>query len=382
MSFLTVFLGLVFIILIHELGHFLSAKFFGIKVEEFGFGFPPRLFGKKIGETIYSLNWIPFGGFVRISGELPSDNLPSEIIPEEKNNSADSKMEIDIFKKSISEEGIEIMEEKITFSENPALSEKSREFNKQKIWKRAVVISAGVIFNIISAWFLFSLIFMVGAPTSVIVAEVLPSSPAEIAGLLKGDKIVDFESSEKFIYFLAENEGKSVSLKVQRGEEFFNLSVLSRANAAPSEGRIGASLVDSGIPKSSFFGSFLESAKFTASSVVYIISSFFSLLKNLFTGGGFNVVGPVGIFSIASVVAESGFLYIIHLVGMISLNLAVLNILPFPALDGGRLIFLLAEKIKGSPLPAKFEILSNAIGFSLLILLMVLVSIRDVSNLF
>lgn len=380
-TFLTVFFGLFFIIIIHELGHFLSAKFFGVKVEEFGLGFPPRLYGKKIGETIYSINWIPFGGFVKILGELP------EVEKDEKEQTAplspENKIEIDILKESVSEDGISVLEEKIIISkENSQSIKKSVRFNEQKIWKRATVISAGVIANVIFAWLLLSSIFMVGAKSAILVGSVSPSSPAESAGLLAGDRILDFENSEKFISFLAENEGKNVSLKVERKGETLTLSVFSRKNVAPGEGRIGASLVDTGIEKTSFLRSFSESAKFTFSSVVSIFSAFALMLKNIFTGVVPDVVGPVGIFNLASVVGQNGFLYIVHLLSIISLNLAVLNILPFPALDGGRLLFLLIEKIKGAPLSPKFEVVANAAGFSLLLLLMVLVTISDLIRLF
>jgi len=347
MSYLVIIIGLVIIILVHELGHFLSAKFFGVKVEEFGVGFPPRIWGKKIGETLYSLNWIPFGGFVRIAGELPDSGL---------NKDPDS---------------------------NPVSPEdKKRLFSSQKIWKRSAVISAGVIMNVISAWVLFSFIFIIGVPSSVIVTDISPDSPAATAGIMPGDKILNFADSSSFISFLDANAGQVVSFQINRSGENMNLSVLSRANVSPSVGHIGAALVDSGIPKSSFLGSFYESAKFTASSIYFIILAFFSIFQSLFAGVAPNVVGPIGIFSIASVVSKSGFIYIIHLVGLISLNLAVLNILPFPALDGGRLAFLLAEKIKGSPLPPKFELWTNAVGFSLLILLMALVTTHDLLRLF
>jgi len=332
-----VIIGLVLLIIIHELGHFSSAKWLKVKVDEFGIGFPPKVWAKKVGETIYSLNLIPFGGFVRIFGEMPGEEIADE--------------------------------------------DKKRSFTAQAIWKRAIIISAGVVANIITAWLVFSVIFMIGTASVIFVNSVDENSPASEAGLLSGDTIIGFDTSDQFISFLDTNKETPVELKILREEQELTLIATPRPNSNTGKGELGISILEGGIPKQSFFQSFIASAKFTFSTLLALLMMFGIIIRDLLTGSVPDVVGPVGIFSFASQVGQSGIIYLAHLIGMISLNLAILNILPFPALDGGRLLFLFAEKIKGSPLPQKFEIWANALGFLILVFLMVLVTIRDVGNL-
>lgn len=335
-------IGLSLLILLHELGHFLAAKFSGLLVHEFGFGFPPRLFKKKIGETVYSLNLLPFGGFVRIHGETRTEG------------------------------------------EGESQVSAARNFAMQPAWRRALVLVAGVLMNVLAGWFIFSALFWVGIPQAVVVAEVLPNTPAAAAGFRANDVLIDFVDGPSFQEAVVASAGKETAFRVRRGEEVLTLSATPRSEAPEGEGRLGLRFTETGLPRTSFIEGFGKGFMQAMRVLGAIFVSFGELVKSIFTDRSAlsQVVGPVGIFRVAAASADQGLAYLFQLIALISLNLAVLNVLPFPALDGGRLLFLLIEKIKGSPLSPKREQLANAIGFSLLIVLMVLVTVRDVVKLF
>jgi regulator of sigma E protease len=332
--------GISLLILIHELGHFLAAKWFGLLVHEFGIGFPPRLFGKKIGETLYSVNALPFGGFVRIHGEKP-EYEKEKLIPE-------------------------------------------RSFAYRKIWKRALIIGAGVIMNFVLGWAVISMVFMIGTPTAIFITHVGENTPAREAGLMAGDAVLGFETSDAFTSFIAEGKGKEISLTILRGGEEIEILTTPRLTHPKDEGALGIGFTEAGQERLGFFQSISAGFMTSVTMIAAICIALFNLLVGIFTGGaaleGF--VGPVGIFQVANQTAQFGLVYLLQLIGLISLNLAVLNILPIPALDGGRLMFLLIEKIKGSPISAKREMVINATGFIILLLLMVLITARDVIQLF
>ncbi len=332
---LIVFFGLVALILIHELGHFLAAKIFGVRVDEFGIGFPPRLWGRKIGETLYSLNLIPFGGFVRIWGESPLDSP-----------AADSR----------------------------------RSFSRQAPWKRALMLSAGVAFNVVAGWLIISFVFLVGSGSIISVYSVNPNSPAA-ADIAAGDIILNFSSVPDFIEFIDSHRGQTINLALRRDGRDLSVSVAPRLSPPEGEGALGVSLVDSGLPAASFGSNFLQAALYTASLLAAIFWGLIGIIGNVLSGLSPELIGPVGVFGVAAAVGREGMIFVLHLLAVISLNLAIFNLLPFPALDGGRLIFLLAEKIKGSPLPPRFETYTNALGFALLVLLMVSVTVRDITSL-
>ncbi len=337
MDILIVLVGISLLILIHELGHFLAARKFGITVEEFGFGFPPRLFAKKIGETLYSINLLPFGGFVRLFGENQWDATGS--------------------------------------------GEARASFFKQSAWKRSAVIVAGVAMNFILGWWLMSVIFMVGTPRVVMIAEVLADSPAATAGILAQDQIKGFGKASDFVALINQSRGKEINFSVLRNGQEIAITATPRVSG---EGALGVAVVDAGIEKLSILAALWEGLRAAVSIVVGIVVAFANLLWGLVTQGRLLIdfVGPVGIFGVASQAGSMGFVYLIQLLALISLNLAVLNILPFPALDGGRFLFILIEKIKGSPLRPEFERSANAVGFLLLLLLVISVTIRDVVRLF
>jgi regulator of sigma E protease len=358
---LLILAGLVLLIVGHEAGHFFAAKAMKMKVEEFGFGFPPRIFawrpkgtlrqaqGEALrqakSETEYSLNWLPFGGFVRIAGEserLLDDGEKLEALPPE---------------------------------------EKKRLFMFQAPWRRSVVILAGAAANFLLGWLLLSGVFMAGTAPTLDVYQVQAGSPAEAAGIRAGDVIQNFKTAEEFISYTGDNRGREVAIEVRRGGETLTFKVVPRVSTAPGEGPVGivfAGIVGREPPAA------LKDGLYAAGHIARLtLSAFYEMLKGIITTGRVpeGIVGPVGIFAVAAESAKAGVLNFLQLLAFISVNLAVLNLIPFPALDGGRFVFILAEKLRGSPVPRKIEAWVNGVGFAFLILLMLVVTFRDVVKL-
>lgn len=340
-----VIVGLSLLILAHEAGHFFAAKYFKLKIDEFGFGFPPRAFAWKRGETEYSVNWLLFGGFVKIRGERDHLDVRDGTI---------------------------------------ASAEVARgNYAYQKAWRRAIIIAAGVLVNFFLGWFLLVAVYAVGAPPVVVISGVEAGSPAETVGLKSGDIVVGHTNVDDFISFITENRGTKVTVTVLRGAKKMFFEVVPRSEVGENQGALGVVLQNGGIEaqpihKAVWFG-FVHSLRIVAMTV----QGLGSLVKGIVTTGGISsdVVGPVGIFSLAHQVGAIGVIYLIQLVSLISLNLAVINLIPFPALDGGRLLLIAVEKLKGSPISRRTEIAVNTLGFVLLILLMVVITVRDIVRL-
>lgn len=316
-------------------------------MEEFGFGFPPRIAAKKIGETEYSLNWLPFGGFVRVHGEKTSE-----------------------FEGGSSEE-------------KPLIKE--RAFAYQSAWTRFVIVGAGVAINFLFGWFLLSIVFFVGSPQSVIVSEVLSQTPGAMAGMMEGDKLVGFTSGDEFIDYITQHRGEEIVLKIERSGKEVEIAVTPRVNPPGEEGALGIAVSDMGFAKVGLWQSIVDGLTTAVITTGEIFLAIILLIADLFkTGGDLSegVVGPIGILGVASQLANIGYIYLLQLLALISLNLAVLNILPIPALDGGRILFLIIEKIKGAPITRKRELLANAISFSVLFVVMILITVRDIVRLF
>lgn len=353
------------LVFVHELGHFVMAKRASMKVEEFGFGFPPRLFGIKKGETIYSINWIPFGGFVKIFGEDGEHR------------------------------------------DNP------RSFGAGKASTRAGVIVAGVVMNLILAIFLLiignAVGLRVGLPDQqadltdnislkakdikIQIIQIAGNSPAEKAGLrvldeLAGVKVMgeikNFKTIASVQDFINSNRGQEIILEIKRGNEISEKHITPRLNPPPQEGALGIQLATTGVVKYPWHQAIYKGFVDTYYIIQGVAFGYGMIIKNIFTTGkaGIELSGPVGIAMITGQAARIGFAYLIQLVALLSINLAVLNIIPFPALDGGRLLFIVIEKIKGSPVPKKIEGVVNTIGFALLLLLMFYVTTKDVLKFF
>ena len=352
---LIVIIGLSILILGHEAGHFFAAKWFGLKVDEFGFGFPPRLFvwkpfdkaqGKK-GETEYSFNWLPFGGFVKIAGE--NGEFGDDLGPN-----------------------------------RDTVPNKERYFFAQPAWKRSVIILAGVVINFIIGWFIISGVLMVGTPRGVVIEQVMPGSPAEQSGLLSRDVLVGYMVSSDFISYVAEHKGEEIEVLVRRGGKEVPIKVIPRVEVPKNEGALGVSLLDAGMapmnPAQALTGGFERAILISWLTLV----AFLGLLQQLLFQGILppDVVGPIGIFGVAQDTGQLGLIYLFQLIALISLNLAVINLLPFPALDGGRFFMIVLEKIKGSPISRKTETIVNGVGFVFLLLLMVVITVHDIGKWF
>lgn len=362
MSILIFIIILAILILAHEFGHFIVAKKSGVRVDEFGLGFPPKLYGKKYGETEYTINAIPFGGFVKIFGENPDD-------------------------------------------ESISGPDSSRSLIKKPRSIQALVIAAGIIFNILLAWILISWGFMIGLPSSVdsiplgatfenprvTLMQVLPESPAEKAGLRTGDRLesltvgtqatgnLTVEGTQNFIALNGENE---ITISYQRGSEQKTATVVPEEGIVLDKAAIGVSLDMIGNAKLPIHRALFEGAKLTASLTSATAVAILGFIKTLFVGqGNFgDVMGPVGIVKtgIVGSAIDFGFVYLLTLTAIISINLAIINLIPFPALDGGRLLFLIIEAIKRSPINPRIANVANGVGFVLLMLLMVLITYHDI----
>ena len=365
MSIIIFIIVLAVLILVHEFGHFIFAKKSGTRVEEFGIGFPPRICGKKIGETTYSINWIPFGGFVKIFGE---------------NN------------------------EEIQTEEDKKVS-----FVYKKAPVKALILFAGVLFNWILAWLLIVSIFLVGMPVAegdptftgdlenvnLTVTSISPDSPAALSGLKAGDKVLSLRtgntellepSPEEMQAFVASLSGQTIEIEVLSGEGREVFEIIPADGIIPDRAVIGVSLANMGTLKLPILKAIVEGTKTTWMVTKATVLGYGKIIKDIFTGNGGvvleSVSGPVGIAGLVGDAASLGVVPLLMLSAIISISLAVINLLPFPALDGGRLLFLLIETIKGSPINSKAAGWLNGLGFLLLITLMIIVTVNDVVKLF
>jgi len=358
MSILLFLIVLGVLIFVHEFGHFIVAKKSGIRVDEFGIGFPPRLFKFKRGETFYSVNLIPFGGFVKIFGE---DN-----------------------------EG------------GP------RSFVDKPIYIKVAVIGAGVVFNIILAWFFITVGFTAGFPTSVagapegadikdakvLILNVKKDSPSEKAGLKAGDAIVGLSfkdgeplgvlSTEAIQNFIATSGGKEIELSYKRGGEEISVIVEPQKGIFGEAPAIGIAMDEIGTVKLPVHKAIYAGLRMTVNLTTGTAVGMVSFFKDAFTAKAnlSQISGPVGIIGLVGEASEFGFIYLLSFTAFLSINLAILNIIPFPALDGGRIFLLLIEAIKRSPINAKVIGILNGVGFAILIILMVVITFNDVIKLF
>ncbi len=427
LTIITFIIVLSVLVFAHELGHFMMARKFGVRAEEFGFGFPPRIFGlqvwrerelKKIAEseniemelkaeslpdgsaiikeimvdekrevdevrwvrkfrfirglreigqdeqkygTVYSINWLPLGGFVKIKGE----NGPSA-------------------------------------SSGLAEDEDSDSFAFRPIWQRAIMLSAGVVMNIFLAMALIIIGFMVGLPQAldnnldaraqvsdrkIQIVQVMKNTPAEAAGLKIGDTIISvdnnkFNNYEELQGYVADKVGQKLDYKISQGRTEIDKIIVPAQMEETGRGGIGIAITETGLVSYPWYLAIPEGVKMTFILLWAIIMAFYELIKGLIFGHGVtaDLSGPVGIATLTGQVARLGFVYLLQFTALLSINLAVINFFPFPALDGGRVLFLIIEKIKRSPVKREVEGLIHNIGFALLMILVLLVTFRDVSR--
>jgi len=354
LSVITFLIVFTVIILVHEMGHFLTARKAGIKVEEFGFGYPPRAFARKIGKTVLSLNWLPFGGFVKLLGE--------------------------------------------DLKEGP---KKGKDY-KEAFWykskkQRAIVLVSGVIANFLLAIVCFSIVYSVlGIPTDtdrVNIVGVLPETPAATVGIKENDVVLEvdeqkIENLDHFITLIDEKKGEEVTLLIARESESLTFKIEPRENPPENEGSLGVIVTEVEVKKYPLwqmpFRGTAEGFKVAITLVGLVVSGLGNMVFNLFTQGQVpsGVAGPVGIMHMTGIVAHSGIIAVLQFTGLISVNLAIINILPFPALDGGRLVFIIYEAITRRRPKASFEAWTNAAGMALLIVFLALVTVNDVKRIF
>ena len=378
------FIVLGVLVLVHELGHFITAKRNGVGAEEFGFGFPPRLVGtykdkkgkrqwvfgnkeieeeiKDREETIYSFNLLPLGGFVKITGEDGQEK--------DKSGKKDEKS-----------------------------------FANKSIWVRFKILVAGVTMNFILAIVLFSLAYWMGLPEMladndtdssipITITVVAPKSPAEKAGLQLGDQVYGVvlnnnteqisksNSVQEFQKIIKEHSGEKITFQVKHPSEdnLVKISATPRKNPPAGEGALGVGLAKTKTVKHSL-GESIKLGFITTYNMTILIFVFLGkLIASPFTHESVagDVTGPIGIAKMSGQAAKLGLAFLMQFTAMLSVNLAVINLLPFPGLDGGRILFLIIEKIKGSPIKQKVEQTINTIGFMILLGLMALVVVKDI----
>lgn len=422
-----IILGLL--VFVHELGHFLAAKRSGVRVDEFGFGFPPRIFGiqrittgkiEKIGEErkevdlkIQSLNLA--SGEETISEIKTEERQDIESVVRIKkwhffwgNKPKKQEGEIQRYETVYSINAIPLGGFVKIYGEEGEGASNRRSFMSKGLWQKMLILFAGVGMNFVLAILLFSAGHFIGLPTAIDESEISKypdaklqivsiskDSPAEKAGIMMGDFVVALKNRQgqiiepikkpsEFQAFVNKQKGNEIVVIVQRGKTEIELPMIPRVSPPSGEGPLGVGLASVVNLKVSWYKAISEGFLTAIGLLGALMIALWEIIKNLFIHGtvGVDVVGPVGIFSLTGQAETLGFIYLLQLTAMLSINLAVINAFPFPALDGGRALFLLIEKIKGSPINIKTQNLIHNIGFALLILLIVAITYKDIVRFF
>lgn len=362
MDILIFFVILFALVLVHEWGHFAAARAFKIRVDEFAFGFPPRLFSVKKGETEYSFNALPIGGYVKIHGEDPEKMEPND-------------------------------------------PDRARSLMARPKWQQATVIVAGIIMNIVLAWALLTASLAIGAPASadgapypvrdakLTVVALAPDSPAKTAGIREMDAILGVSAGtdsvaptapQDVIDFVGGRGGEEVAFMLERGGETIVLSAVPQDGIVLGRAAVGITMDQVGTMRVPLHLAPIEGAKRTWYVTEMTAVGLYEFFSKAFIGQANldQVTGPVGIVKAVGTAADSGFSDTLVFAAIISINLAIINLIPFPALDGGRLLFVGIEAIIRRSIPVKVAGYANLVGFALLMLLMLVVTANDVMKLF
>ncbi len=359
MTIIIFFIVLGILVFVHELGHFLVARAFGIRVDEFALGFGPKLWSKKVssekyGDVVYALNLIPFGGYVKIFGENPDD-------------------------------------------ESISGPDSVRSFVNKPRYAQAAVLVAGVFSNFLLAFVIFSIAFMAGFPVSpssypqyadrvvggkVLISYVAPHSPAEAAGLAPGDTIISVNDVSHATILDFQD-----AIYASAGKPLVVKTSATTTTVTPVQGivsgryAIGISMADAGVLHLPIHLAIWEGGKYTLHIIAGTAVGLWDLLIGVFHGDKAalaSVSGPVGIAGLVGDAVHLGFIYLLTFTALISVNLGVLNLIPFPALDGGRLLFVIIESVIRRPIKPAISNGFNLVGFALLLLLMVVVTYHDI----
>jgi regulator of sigma E protease len=363
MEILIFILVIVALIVVHEFGHFVVAKLSGMRVDEFGLGYPPRaLTIAKVGETSYTLNWLPLGGFVKIYGE----DLSTEI---------------------------------------KASGHGARAFSSKNRFAQALVLVAGIAMNLLFAYVLITGALVSGTPralspdellharnTELLVANVLPASPAALAGILPGDSITRAEDTagqwravdpKSFSAFVAASGGSVITLDVKRNGKEQAITATPREGVAtndPFRYALGVEITTVGIVPLSLGAAITEGASLTWGAITLTAQGLWHFFYGVFTLSAdlSQVAGPIGIAGAVGSALAQGIGYLLSITAIISINLALINLIPVPALDGGRLLFVIIESIIRRPIKPSVAHAVNTVGFVFLVLLMVVVTAHDI----
>jgi regulator of sigma E protease len=362
MEFFIAIVLLSILILVHELGHFFTARRAEILVEEFGIGLPPRLAGIKRNGTIYSLNALPFGGFVRIHGES----------------------------------GVE----------SPELDH-PRAFFAKPIHVRFAVLAAGVALNFLLGVAILAVLFTIGTPVAatpknaatlhdlhIELIAVAANSPAASAGLKIGDRLTGIVAADEELssdtltvdqvrQFVVRHAGTEIKIAVERNGRELVISAVPRALPPAGEGPLGIAMAEVGMQRYPWYRSIIEAVRAAFMIAGNTFAALYFILRDLLMGGKISpsVAGPVGIVQMAGEAARLGALRLANFAAILTINLAVLNVLPIPALDGGRILFLAIERARGKPISRKVEQVLQQAGMAVLIGLILLITIYDIRRL-
>jgi len=349
MSFFWAIVLLGALIFVHELGHFIFAKLARVRVLKFSLGFGPRVLGKKIRDTEYMISAVPLGGYVKMLGEEPGEELKDE--------------------------------------------DKKWAYNRQTVGKRMGIILAGPVFNLLFAMLLFALIFFVGMPVLVPeIGEVMKDSPAEKAGFIKGDRILsvngdNIEQWAKLTEIIHHSPEKKITLMIKRGEETIAMEVIPERKKIKDifgeekdVGLIG--ITPSGkttIVRESLDNAVIKAVQKTYEITVLTVIAIIKLIQRIIPAE--TIGGPILILQLAGKQASAGVVDFLLLMAIISINLGVLNLLPIPILDGGHMAFLTIEGIRGKPLKEKTMMISQKVGLFIIIAIMTLALYNDIIRL-
>ncbi|MEK4129048.1 RIP metalloprotease RseP [Solibacillus sp. FSL W8-0474] len=412
-AFILIFGSLVFF---HELGHFLLAKRAGIMVREFAIGMGPKIFGMTKGETIYTLRLLPIGGYVRMAGEdtdtvelqpgyrvaliTNEDNIVEKIILNQKThyqNVIFLEVERADLERELWIEGYDEDDQFVRYNvsrtamvvENgmeQMIAPLDRQFNSKPVGARAMAIFAGPLFNFILAFFIFLVIGLIqGIPSDdPVIAEVMENSVASNAGLVDGDKVVKVNGQPistwgELSKQIVDNPNKAVTFEVERatGSEVIELTPKAvEQEGGPAYGQIG---VMRSIEKNP-----LQAVVYGVTETYNMVITIGKLVGQLVTGqlSIEALSGPVGIYKTTEDVVTFGFYNILYFAAMLSVNLGIMNLLPLPALDGGRLLFFAVEAVRGKPIDRQKEGMVHFVGILLLMILMVVVTWNDIQRFF